>query len=227
MGQDTANIPCTPSTTIRIFSIIPAFRRGDENPHRNRRDDQCPAQGLHENRVLHLPQRRFLDPDLPVKDLTDHVALVVSSHPRLVLVAVAAAHAVERFLQFHVPPFVIVVGKQFPRPEMTVMHAVKNLTKKKHSGSADTFSLFANHHRRDGITSLTTHIPFHAAISVDTPIKSPTADKTRHPRPALLKTSRMPVMIPATIPPIPNPRAKITRGRLPLQMLQRMKFGWA
>jgi len=32
---------------------------------------------------------------------------------------------------------------------------------------------------------------------------------------------------PTRMPAMPRPRAKMTRGRLPLQMVQRTKFGWA
>jgi hypothetical protein len=71
----------------------------------------------------------------------------------------------------------------------------------------------------------TTHMPFQAAISVETPIKKAMMDMTRHARLALLRVRRMAISRPATIPPIPRPRAKTTRGRLPLQMVQRMKLG--
>ena len=74
---------------------------------------------------------------------------------------------------------------------------------------------------------LTTHMPFHAAISVATPIMKPMAESTRQPRPALLRHMRMAQMIPPIMPATPRPRAKMTRGLLPLQMVQRMKLGWA
>lgn len=197
-------------------SIKPSLRHGHEDPHGNGRDHQGTAHGLQKDRVLHLPERRFLNPDLPIKDLSDHVPLVVSSDPRLVLIAVATVGAVERLFQFHVPRGLVVVGKQLPRSEMTVMHAMENLIP-----ISDILS------SRGVDQSLTTHIPFHAAISVATPIKNPMADKTRQPRPALLNVMSTAAIIPPTIPPTPRPRAKMTRARLPLQMLHRMKFGWA
>src|SRR5882757_3321402 len=74
---------------------------------------------------------------------------------------------------------------------------------------------------------LTTHMPFHAAIRVAMPMKNPMNDSTLHARPALLRVIRIAAMMPPTIPPTPRPRAKITRGRLPLQIVHRMKLGCA
>jgi hypothetical protein len=74
---------------------------------------------------------------------------------------------------------------------------------------------------------LTTHMPFHAAIHVAVPIMKPMKVNTRHARLAPLKARTMPATMPAMIPPMPRLRAKTTRARLPLQIVQRMKFGWA
>lgn len=71
----------------------------------------------------------------------------------------------------------------------------------------------------------TTHIPFQAAMRVETPIKNNNDDRTRQARPALLRVRMMAVTRPAMMVPTPSPRAKTTRGRLPLQMVHRMKLG--
>ncbi len=99
---------------------------------------------------------------------------------------------------------------------MTMVHAVKDLQPFSGRLSMEAFP---------GL--LTTHIPFQAQIKVATPIMKPIADKTLQPRPALLRVMRTAATIPPTIPPTPRPRAKMTRGRLPLQMVHRMKLGWA
>ena len=72
---------------------------------------------------------------------------------------------------------------------------------------------------------LTIHIPFHAQMSVATPIRNPMADKTLQPRPAWLSVIRIAATMPPMIPPTPRPRANMTRGLLPLQIVHRMKFG--
>ena len=70
-------------------------------------------------------------------------------------------------------------------------------------------------------------MPFHAAIKVEKPRMSRMSGRTLHARPAQLSV----MMISATMAPrmrkMPKPLANRTRGRLPLQMAQRMKFGWA
>lgn len=73
----------------------------------------------------------------------------------------------------------------------------------------------------------TTHMPFQAAINVEIPMKNPMIEMTRQARLAVLRVRRIATRRPATMPPIPRPRAKITRDRLPLQMVQRIKLGWA
>jgi hypothetical protein len=73
----------------------------------------------------------------------------------------------------------------------------------------------------------TTHMPFHAAMRVEIPMMRRMIGSTRHPRPAELNVMRRSARIPRRINEIPRPRAKMTRGRLPLQMVQRMKLGWA
>jgi hypothetical protein len=70
-------------------------------------------------------------------------------------------------------------------------------------------------------------MPFQAAISVEIPMRKPMMERTRQARPALLRVMRMAAMKPPTMPAMPRPRAKMTRGRLPLQMVQRMKLGCA
>ena len=73
----------------------------------------------------------------------------------------------------------------------------------------------------------TTHMPFQAAMSVATPNMKPMAESALQPRPALLRVMSIAEMIPPRIPATPRPRAKMTRGLLPLQMVHRMKLGWA
>lgn len=70
-------------------------------------------------------------------------------------------------------------------------------------------------------------MPFQAASRVEIPIQKATADNALQPLPPLLNVMSTAVMAPATIRDTPRPRANITRGRLPLQMVQRMKLGWA
>lgn len=72
---------------------------------------------------------------------------------------------------------------------------------------------------------LTIHIPFHAQMSVATPIRNPMADKALQPRPAWLSVIRIAATMPLMIPPTPRPRANTTRGLLPLQIVHRIKFG--
>ena len=71
----------------------------------------------------------------------------------------------------------------------------------------------------------TTHMPFQAAMSVAIPMNQPMKGITRQPRPAEDKVMMMFAMRPAAMVKTPRPRAKITRGRLPLQIAQRMKLG--
>ena len=70
-------------------------------------------------------------------------------------------------------------------------------------------------------------MPFQAAMRVEMPSIKPIIGSTRHARPAEESVMRMSARMPRRINEIPRPRAKITRGRLPLQMVQRMKLGWA
>lgn len=77
------------------------------------------------------------------------------------------------------------------------------------------------------LSPLTTHMPFHAAMSVANPMISSKIGSTRHARPTELNVRRMSARMPATMTNMPRPRAKMTRGRLPLQMAHRMKLGWA
>jgi hypothetical protein len=75
--------------------------------------------------------------------------------------------------------------------------------------------------------TLTTHIPFHAATRVEKPRRNKITGKTLQARPALLNVRRMSVTIPAMMRNMPSPRAKMTRGLLPLQIAWRTKLGWA
>lgn len=68
-------------------------------------------------------------------------------------------------------------------------------------------------------------MPFQAAMSVEMPMNQPRKGRTRQPRPACDRVMRRSARKPAKIPKMPRPRAKMTRGRLPLQIVQRMKLG--
>jgi hypothetical protein len=72
---------------------------------------------------------------------------------------------------------------------------------------------------RERIMILTTHMPFQAAIKVAIPIKKPMAERALQPRLAELSVRITAHRKPPTIPPIPRPRAKMTRGRFPLQIV--------
>lgn len=70
-------------------------------------------------------------------------------------------------------------------------------------------------------------MPFHAAIKVAMPMMKPMADNARQARSERLTVSKVADVKPARMPVTPRPRANTTRGRLPLQMDQRTKLGWA
>ena len=198
----------------RMHLVVVAFWERAKNSHGDGSDDQPASEGLTEDSVLDLPKRRLLDPDLAIKDFADHVTFLVFGNPGFVFVTIGTAESVERtFAHIHRVP--VVFGKKLPWAEMAVVHAVEDL-REISNGSFLGF----------GIT-LTTHMPFHAAISVATPIMNPMAESTLQPRPALLRQMRMAQMIPPIMPATPSPRAKTTRGALPLQMVHRIKFGWA
>jgi len=72
----------------------------------------------------------------------------------------------------------------------------------------------------------TTHIPFQAAMLVDKPSTQSIMLSQRHPRCIPLIANTNASKIPSRISAAPRPRAKMTRGRLPLQMASRMKLGW-
>jgi hypothetical protein len=70
-------------------------------------------------------------------------------------------------------------------------------------------------------------MPFQAAIRVDMPRISRISGSTRHARPAQLSVMMTSATMAPTMRKMPRPRANSTRGRLPLQMAQRMKLGCA
>lgn len=83
---------------------------------------------MQEDGVLDLSQSRLLDPDFTIKDLAYEVALLILRNPRLIFVAVCrvADKANMGRCAFAVNG-VMLVCKELPWPEMTVMHPVKNL----------------------------------------------------------------------------------------------------
>jgi len=70
-------------------------------------------------------------------------------------------------------------------------------------------------------------MPFQAAMRVAKPSSQPASGMTRHGLLAELRVIRRSAMKAARMRKMPSPRAKTTRERLPLQMVQRMKFGCA
>ena len=197
-----------------IGLVVPPCWNRNEDPHHNGRAADGTDDGLEADRILNLPQRGLLDPYLPVKDFADNVTFLVLRDPRLVFVAVPGTEAIKPFTaRVESKARTVVVGEELPWPKMTVVHAVQDL---------ETLSLGR---KNESPYPLTTHMPFQAAISVAIPIMNPTADSTRQLRLALLKVVRIAVMRPAIIPAMPRPRAKVTRGRLPLQIVQRTKLG--
>lgn len=206
--------PCFRATCIShpLLIVIP-LRKRNENADGNGSGYKRTKNSLEEDCVLDLSQSRFLDPDLTIKDFTQDVAFLVFGDPGLVLIAGAAAESVEgSFAEFEFRGRIIIFCEQLPRTKMAMMHAVENLV------------MSDNRQERQSSPTLTTHIPFHAAISVATPIRNPIADRALQSRPALLRVMSMAATRPAMIPATLRPRAKITRGRLPLQILQRMKL---
>jgi hypothetical protein len=110
----------------------------------------------------------------------------------------------------------VIVNEEFPRAYVLMMQTVKDLK---------LMSIMATRH--SWVDKLTTHMPFQAAIKVETPRMRRMIGKTRHPRPRLLIVKRMSVTMPAKMRKIPRPRANKTRGLLPLQMAWRTKLGCA
>lgn len=74
---------------------------------------------------------------------------------------------------------------------------------------------------------LTTHMPFHAAMRVEIPMKNPTNGRIRQERAAEDKVIRMAAIKLMMMVMMPKLRAKIIRGWLPLHIVHLMKFGWA
>ena len=195
--------------------VVAAFWDSTEDPYRDGRDDQRTSNSLQEDGVLDLPESWLLDPDFAIQDFADNVAFLILGNPGFVFVAVGAAKRVEgTFAHVH-RRFIIIFSKKLPWAEMAMVHAVKNLFKLAMPARV-CFRLMKKR---------TTHMPFQAAISVATPNMKPIAESALQPRPALLRVMRIALMMPPRMPATPRPRAKMTRGLLPLQMVHRMKLG--
>lgn len=102
---------------------------GTENTSQNTRTEESTEDSLDEDRVLDLAQRGLLDPNLTVKDFADDVALLVSCNPRLIFVAVGAV-ADKRLLRYvlGLDTVRVVIGEEFPRSQVAVVHAVQDNT---------------------------------------------------------------------------------------------------
>lgn len=84
---------------------------------------------LDEDCILNLSKSRLLDPGFAIEDLPDTVTLLVLGNPGLCLVAVVAVEAVEGVIfAFHLAGCFVFILKQLPRPEVSVVHAVKDDT---------------------------------------------------------------------------------------------------
>ena len=68
-------------------------------------------------------------------------------------------------------------------------------------------------------------MPFQAATLVEIPRTHNNMLNHRQPRGLSLKANNMAKAIPNAMSAAPRARAKMIRGRLPLQMASRMKFG--
>ena len=77
------------------------------------------------------------------------------------------------------------------------------------------------------MSKLTTHMPFHAATSVEIPMKNPMKGRTRQARVTEDKVMSIIAIKLMTIVTTPKPRAKMTRGRFPLHIVHLMKLGCA
>ena len=75
--------------------VVAAFGDSTEDPHRDGRDDQRTSYGLQEDGVLDLPESGLLNPDFPIQDFADDVALLILGNPGFVLEAVGATKRVE------------------------------------------------------------------------------------------------------------------------------------
>jgi hypothetical protein len=117
-----------PDHTQKV-AAVPASSEKVASRHSN--EDSCKDGGKHkgtqhalnEDGVLDLSQRGLLDPDLPVEDLADDIALLVLDDPRLLLVAVRRAEAVKGALAQLLE--VVLRQEQLPGPNVTVVQSVK------------------------------------------------------------------------------------------------------
>lgn len=97
-------------------------RHVDENRRQNTAKQKGRKHRLDENRVLDLSQRRLLDPDLTIKNLADHIALLVLDNPRLILIGFASPGRIHRCLL----ALGLWVLEELPWAKVAVVHAVKN-----------------------------------------------------------------------------------------------------
>ena len=72
-----------------------SFRYCNEETHRDGGDDKRTSKGLDEDGILNLAESWFLDPNLTIENLTDHVSFLILSNPWFVFVAVTSAHRVK------------------------------------------------------------------------------------------------------------------------------------
>lgn len=79
----------------RSLVEIPLRKRA-KDPHRDGCENDGTDEGLNEDGILDLAQRRFLDPYFAVEYLADDVALLVLDDPRFIFVAVVTTHTLER-----------------------------------------------------------------------------------------------------------------------------------
>ena len=108
-----------------VALVKTAFWKCTEYAHYSSSHDDRRTDSLNEYCVLNLAQRWFLDPNLTIKDLSDQVTLFVSGNPWFILIAIGRCNTVERsFLQFENGGILIALGEQFPRPNMTMVHAM-------------------------------------------------------------------------------------------------------
>ena len=109
--------------------VVTSLRECDEDTDGNSSDYKRTEDGLKKDGVLDLPQSRFLDPHFPIQDFAENVAFLVLGNPWFVFIAVAATESVEGTLaEFEAGGRVVVLRKELPRSEMTMVHAMEDLT---------------------------------------------------------------------------------------------------
>lgn len=99
-------------------------RHVDENRRQDTAKQKRSKHRLDENRILDLSQRRLLDPDLAIKDLSHNIALLVLDNPWLILVRFSSPSGIHRCLL----TLGLWVLKQLPWAEVAVVHAVEDDT---------------------------------------------------------------------------------------------------